>query len=72
MGGWFIGIFGGSAVIEATFGWSGMGQVMLQALNQRDFGVLMAMNVFYGLIAFTGILVLDLLYVAVDPRIRFE
>ncbi|MCL2500165.1 MAG: ABC transporter permease [Defluviitaleaceae bacterium] len=72
MAGFFIGIFGGSMVIEATFAWQGMGQIMIIALNYQDIAVLMAMNVFYALIAFSGLLVLDILYVLVDPRIRFE
>jgi peptide/nickel transport system permease protein len=57
-------------VIETVFAWQGMGQVMITALNLRDMGVLMTMNVFYALISFTGILMLDILYVIVDPRVR--
>jgi peptide/nickel transport system permease protein len=72
MAGYFIGIFGGSLVIEVTFQWRGMGQIMINALNLRDLSVLMTMNVFYALIGFTGLLVLDIVYVIVDPRIRFE
>ncbi|MCL2499257.1 MAG: ABC transporter permease [Defluviitaleaceae bacterium] len=72
MAGFFIGIFGGSMAIEITFSWQGMGQIMLNALNLRDISVLMAMNVFYALIAFTGLLALDIVYVMVDPRIRFD
>lgn len=72
MAGWFIGIFSGSLAIEVTFAWQGMGQIMINALNQRDIAVLMTMNMFYALIAFAGILILDILYVLVDPRIRFE
>jgi peptide/nickel transport system permease protein len=72
MGGFFIGIFGGSMAIEITFQWQGMGVIMLNALTVQDIGVLMAMNIFYALIAFSVILVLDIVYVMVDPRIRFE
>jgi peptide/nickel transport system permease protein len=70
--GTFVGIFGGSIIIETIFAWQGMGHVMITALNVRDIGVLMAMNVFYALISFTAILVLDILYAVVDPRIRFS
>ena len=72
MAGWFIGIFGGALAIEQTFQWQGMGVTMLNALNMRDISVLMAMNVFYALIAYVGILVLDILYVFIDPRIRYS
>jgi len=69
---WFVGIFSGSFVIEVTFQWQGMGQIMMNALNLRDISVQMAMSVFYALIAFVGILVLDIVYVIIDPRIRFK
>ena len=72
MAGFFIGLFGGSMVIEITFAWQGMGQIMLNALTMRDIGVLMTMNVFYALIGFTGLLVLDIAYVIADPRIRLQ
>jgi len=72
MAGFFVGIFSGSMVIEMTFQWQGMGLTMINALNRRDIAVLMTMNVFYALIAFIGILLLDIIYVLIDPRIRFE
>jgi len=72
MAGWFIGIFGGSMIIEIVFAWRGMGHTMLIALNMQDLGVLMAVNVFYALIAFVGLLIMDITYVIVDPRIKFE
>jgi len=72
MGGWFIGIFSGSLAIEITFQWQGMGVIMLNALNTRDIAVQMAMTLFYALVSFVVILLLDIIYVLVDPRIRFE
>ena len=72
MAGFFIGVFGGSMIIEMTFQWQGMGLIMINALNRRDIGVLMTMNVFYALISYVGILVLDIAYVIVDPRIRYD
>ncbi|MCL2169851.1 MAG: ABC transporter permease [Defluviitaleaceae bacterium] len=72
MTGWFIAIFGGSMVIEQVFSWNGMGRVMLQALLYSDTAILKAMNVFYALIAFVGLLLMDIAYIVVDPRIRFD
>jgi len=72
MGVFFITIFTGAMVVENVFVWQGMGQIMLTALNMRDISVLMTVNLFYALIAFTVILLLDVVYVLVDPRIRFE
>ena len=72
MAGSFITIFSGSLVIELTFQWQGMGVIMINALNLRDIGVMMTMNVFYAMIAFVVILVLDIVYVIADPRIRYD
>jgi len=72
MGGFFIGVFSGAMVIEATFQWQGMGQIMLNALNLQDIAVLAALTVFYAFISFLVILVLDIVYALVDPRIRFQ
>ena len=68
--GWFMGIFGGSVVIESLFSWSGMGQVMLNSLMRTDYAVAMAMQVFYALVSLVAILLMDLIYGLVDPRIR--
>ena len=69
---WFIGIFGGSVIIERTFGWNGMGNIMLTAISNQDWAVVMSMQVFYALIAFIALFFMDLAYAIVDPRIRFE
>jgi len=68
----FIGIFGGSMVVERVFNWNGMGVLMLDALGSRDIATLKALSVFYSLVAFIGLLLLDIVYVLIDPRIRFE
>jgi len=72
MAGFFIGIFGGSMAIEITFAWRGMGTIMLTALQLQDIGVLMAVTTFYALISFTVLLLLDVAYTIVDPRIKFD
>jgi len=72
MAGFFVLVFSGSMAIEITFGWQGMGLIMINAISRQDIAVLMTMTVFYALIAYVGILVLDIVYVLVDPRIRFE
>jgi len=70
--GTFIAVFSGSLIIEQTFGWHGMGWLMITALNTRDMAVLMTMGVFYTLVAFVGLLIMDIAYVIADPRIRLE
>ncbi len=68
--GWFLGIFGGSIVIENIFGWNGMGRLMFQGLQVADYDVVMLMQMFYIAVSLIGTLVIDLIYGLVDPRVR--
>ena len=65
-------LVGGSVIIENIFNLPGMGQMMLVALQDRDYPVVSGVNLFFG----TGVLVInlliDLLYVALDPRVRYQ
>lgn len=69
---WFIGIFGGSVVIESIFGWNGIGKVLYEALRQQDYAVVLTMQMFYVGISLIGNLILDISYCFCDPRIRYE
>jgi len=66
------GLIGGSIIIEYVFSIPGMGELSMLALTSRDYPLLMALFGFAGALTLLGILVSDLLYVAVDPRITFE
>ena len=71
MTGWFLGIFSGSTITETIFGWRGMGRTLYDALMQGpDYAVILAMNLFYTMLALIGNLLLDLLYTVVDPRVK--
>lgn len=72
MTGWFISIFSGSVVIERTFLWNGMGKVIIDALNQQDFAVSLAMVMFYLILALVGNLLMDLSYGLADPRVKLD
>lgn len=69
---WIIGLFGGSVVIESLFGWTGLGQMLLSGLMQRDFSVVLAMQMFYVVLALLGNVIMDIAYSLVDPRVRLE
>ena len=61
---------GGVTVVETVFGWPGIGKLMIDAILQRDFAVLQA-----GVLVVAAVIILinmavDLLYVAIDPRVR--
>ena len=72
MTGWFISIFSGSVVIERTFLWNGMGKVIIDALNQQDFAVSLAMVMFYLILSLIGNLLMDLSYGLADPRVKLS
>jgi peptide/nickel transport system permease protein len=64
-------LLGGAVITETIFAWPGLGQLTIQAINSRDFPVVQAI-VFLGSSIYIIInLLTDLLYVWVDPRIKF-
>lgn len=69
---WFVGVFGGSVVIESIFSWNGIGKVLFDALKQQDFAVVLAMQMFYVVLTLLGNLIMDLGYCLVDPRVKLD
>ncbi|UCG38971.1 MAG: ABC transporter permease [bacterium] len=66
------GMFSGSVIIENIFSIPGMGQLGFEAVLSRDYPVVLAIATISALLTLFGILVSDLLYVWVDPRISYE
>ena len=66
----FIGILGGSFVIEQIFSIPGVGGLYLQAVQQLDYDVFMVDSVFYVCIGLLAGIIVDLSYGFIDPRIR--
>ena len=67
-----VGLFGGSAITEQIFAYNGIGFVLIKALNARDYSLILAMNMFYAILALVANLVMDISYALVDPRVKFE
>lgn len=65
-------VLGGSVVIEYVFGIPGMGLWVVDAIHQRDYNVILAVELISTVLVLVGILLTDLAYALVDPRIRFE
>jgi len=63
-------IFSGSIIMERIFTYQGVGWYMYIALTARDYPLLMASFVFYTTITLTGLVVADLTYGLVDPRVK--
>ncbi|MEP2642258.1 ABC transporter permease [Roseobacter sp.] len=66
----FGALLGGVVIIESIFGWPGLGQLILQAIGQRDFPVIQAYLVFMGLIFFTTSIFADIVVIFTDPQLR--
>lgn len=66
------GLLNGSIFVEAVFSLPGVGRVLVDAVEGRDFPVLQFGLIAYAAIVVTVNLIIDLSYVAADPRIRLE
>ena len=69
---WVVSLFGGSIVIESVFLWPGLGKMLIDGLLQRDFAVVLTMQMFYVVLSLTGNVIMDIAYTIVDPRVRLE
>lgn len=67
-----FGLFSGSAITESVFAWHGIGQVLIKAINARDATLITTMNAFFSLISVVAVLVADIIYGLVDPRVRLS
>lgn len=65
-------MFGGSVIIESIFSIPGMGQLGFEAVLSRDYPVIMAITTISALLTLVGLLLGDILYAALDPRIKLE
>ena len=66
----FIGILGGSMIIEQIFSIPGVGQLYLKSINLFDYDVFMMDGVFYTFVGLLAGIVVDISYGFIDPRIR--
>ena len=64
------GIFTGSFVIERIFTIPGLGRYYIDSVNGHDFPLIMTTTVFFAMIFILSIVLMDILYALVDPRIR--
>lgn len=65
-------LLGGAVVIETIFTYPGIGQLVVQSVNSRDYSVLMALTMLLSCMTLVGNLAADLIYSLVDPRIRIQ
>ncbi len=65
-------IFGGALITETVFNWPGLGRLFIDALGRNDYNVVMALLFVNVVLLLIGILITDILYTLVDPRIRLS
>jgi ABC-type dipeptide/oligopeptide/nickel transport systems, permease components len=66
----FIGILGGSLIVEQFFAIPGVGPMYIDSINTKDYNFFMFLSMFYVAIGLVAGLLIDLSYGWVDPRIR--
>ena len=72
MAGLLPGLFSGAIITEQVFDLPGIGNIALQAMNAGDIPFIMGYNMFLAALSVMGILLADLMYGIVDPRVKLE
>ena len=62
---------GGAVITETVFSWPGIGLMMVEGVQQRDYPMIMAVSLFVGVAVLFANLLTDVMYAAADPRIRY-
>jgi len=65
-------IFSGAVIVENIFAWPGLGSLAIQAVSERNYPVIMGINLMFAVLIFLGNLIADISYAIADPRIRYE
>jgi peptide/nickel transport system permease protein len=72
LGGILLLALSGSILFETVFSWPGMGRLAITAINARDYPLMMALFVISSVLGILGVLMVDILYSFVDPRVKYE
>jgi peptide/nickel transport system permease protein len=70
--GWFASLLAGAFFIEYIFNWRGLGKLTIEALEMNDLPVVMGSILFIALLFVVINIVVDMLYVKLDPRIKLS
>ena len=65
-------LIGGSVIMESIFGLPGLGRLMLDALNDRDYPVISGVNLTFAAAVMGINLMVDLIYAFLDPRVGYR
>ena len=64
-------LLGGAVIVETVFAWPGIGRLLVDAVNDRDFPLVQGIVLFVAICFVFVNLIVDLLYAALDPRVRY-
>ncbi|GAB4582282.1 ABC transporter permease [Nocardia sp. IFM 10818] len=64
------GLFTGATFTEKIFGWHGVGEWLVDAINAQDINIVLAVTVFSGALVLVAGLLSDIFYAILDPRVR--
>ncbi|WP_289140103.1 ABC transporter permease [uncultured Brevibacillus sp.] len=67
----FAGLLGGAVIVEQVFNWPGIGTLAIQAISSRDFPMIQGTTLFIGAIYVFVVILIDVLYAILDPRIDY-
>jgi peptide/nickel transport system permease protein len=65
-------LLAGSAITEAVFSYNGIGRLLLSAVGNRDTMLIISLNLMFALVNVIAVLVADVVYGLVDPRIKLR
>lgn len=68
----FAGLITGSFVVEKVFGIPGIGNLFTNSILNRDYTMIMGITVFFAVLLVVCVLIVDILYVLIDPRIKYD
>ncbi len=65
-------LFSGASILDRTFVWPGIGNMLVSAVFDRDYNLVIGLNVFFAFLTLMGNLLADIGYAMVDPRVKVD
>jgi peptide/nickel transport system permease protein len=65
-------LLGGSVLIERVFAWPGMGSLAIDAIDARDYPIILATSMIAATLVVLGNLLADVMYAVIDPRVSYD
>jgi peptide/nickel transport system permease protein len=68
----FVALLNGSIIVETVFGWPGLGLLVIEAVDSRDYPIVQAVVLFLSTMYIGVNLIVDILYAYLNPKIRYS